>query len=128
MHSKQHPEFVTVTCLEWKPVLQDDRFKDIVIDSLAFLAQSRRITVYAFVIVQNHFHLIWQIMGNHRRDNVQRDFLKFTRQQVLKRVRKESSPFEQELLVQAKDPKYQLWERDSFRHSITVNFCVAAKA
>ncbi len=113
MYSKQHPEFITVTCLEWKHVLKDDRFKDIVIDSLSFLTKVNRITVYAFVIMQNHFHLIWQMMGEHARDEVQRDFLKFTGQQILKHLRNEQSPLQKELLVQAKDRKYQVWERNS---------------
>jgi len=33
--SKEHAEFLTVTCLEWKHVLKDDRFKDIITESLA---------------------------------------------------------------------------------------------
>jgi len=69
--AKEHPEFITVTCLEWKPILMEDRFKDIVIDSLDFLTKSNRITVYAFVIMNNHFHLIWQMMGDHKREAVQ---------------------------------------------------------
>jgi putative transposase len=111
--SKYYPEFITVTCLEWKPVLEDDRFKDIVIESLSFLTKANRITVYAFVIMRNHFHMIWQILGEHKREEVQRDFLKFTSQQILKILRKEQSPMLGELLVRAKDRKYQVWERNS---------------
>jgi hypothetical protein len=32
--SKEHAEFLTVTCLEWKHVLKDNRFKDIITESL----------------------------------------------------------------------------------------------
>lgn len=113
MHSKQFAEFITVTCLEWKPVLADDRFKEIIIDSLRFLSKEERITVYAFVIMQNHFHMIWQIMGDHERKNVQRDFLRFTSQQILKHLRNERSPLQDELLVHAKDRIRQVWERNS---------------
>jgi REP element-mobilizing transposase RayT len=77
-YAKDHPDFITVTCLEWKYILQDDRFKDIITSSLSFLSKQNRITVYAFVIMQNHFHLVWQIMNEHTREAVQRDFLKFT--------------------------------------------------
>jgi putative transposase len=42
---------------------------------LAFLVGNQRIHVYAFVIMGNHFHLIWQMMGEHKKANVQRDFL-----------------------------------------------------
>jgi putative transposase len=79
--AKEHAEFLTVTCLEWKPLLEEDRFKNIIIDSLSFLTKANRVIVYAFVIMNNHFHLIWQIAGDHKRDQVQRDFLKFTSQQ-----------------------------------------------
>jgi putative transposase len=110
--AKQHAEFITVTCLDWKHVLHEDRFKNIIIDSLKFLEQSKRVTIYAFVIMSNHFHLIWQILGEHKREDVQRDFLKFTSQQILKILRNEKSSLLDALLVQSKDRKYQLWERN----------------
>ncbi len=113
IYSKEYPEFLTVTCLEWKRVLEEDRFKDIVMDSLSFLCKANRVTVYAFVIMSNHFHLIWQVLNEHKRDAVQRDFLKFTGQQILKVLRNEQSAMQHELLVQAKDRKYQVWERNS---------------
>jgi putative transposase len=111
--SKEHPEFITTTCLEWKPLLRDDRFKDVVIESLDFLTKANRITVYGFVIMSNHFHLIWQMMDDHKRANVQRDFLKFTGQQILKHLRNDRSAIQDELLVYAKDRKHQVWERNS---------------
>ena len=113
LYTKNHPDFITTTCLEWKPLLNDDRYKDIIIDSLRFLSRENRIIVNAFVILNNHFHLIWQIKGEHTRDNVQRDFLKYTGQQILKHLRNESAPIQKELMVNAKDRKYQVWERNS---------------
>lgn len=111
--AKEHSEFLTVTCLEWTHVLQEDRFKDIVIDSLRFLSKEKRVQVNGFVIMSNHFHLIWQVLGDHKRDDVQRDFLKFTSQQILKILRNERSDMQEKLLVQSKDRKYQVWERNS---------------
>jgi putative transposase len=88
-YAKDHPDFMTVTCLEWKPVLQEDRFKEIIISSLSFLSKANRVTVYAFIIMDNHFHLIWQIMNEHTHEAVQRDFLRYTSQQILKVLRNE---------------------------------------
>jgi putative transposase len=110
--AKQFADFITVTCLEWKHVLYEDRFKDIVVESLSFLSKSKRVDIYAFVIMSNHFHLIWQMLGDHRREDVQRDFLKYTSQQILKILRNERSVMQQELLVRSKDRKYQVWERN----------------
>jgi putative transposase len=111
--SKEHAEFLTVTCLEWKHVLKEDKFKDIITASLTHLAKSNHVYVYGFVIMPNHFHLIWQMVGDYKRANVQRDFLKYTSQQILKAMRSEKSKLLGELLVNAKDRKYQVWERNS---------------
>jgi putative transposase len=113
VYSKHYADFITITCLNWIPVLREDRFKDIIIESLSFLSRSNRVSVYAFVIMYNHMHLIWQIMGENERQAVQRDFLKFTGQQILKILRNEKSPLQNDLLVNAKDRKFQVWERNS---------------
>ncbi|HEY5824126.1 MAG TPA: transposase [Cyclobacteriaceae bacterium] len=118
MYSKQPPEFITVTCLKWTPVLKEDRLKDVVIESLNFLVSNQRIVVYGFVIMSNHFHLIWQMAGDHKREDVQRDFLKYTGQQLLKRLKEEGSELQKELLVETSDRKYQVWERNSLAVSL----------
>ena len=53
------PQYFTATNLEWKKLLQPDKYKDIIIESLRFLVTEQRIRLYAFVIMINHIHLIW---------------------------------------------------------------------
>jgi len=113
VQSKQYAEFITVTCLDWQPVLSDDRMKDIIVQSLSYLSKVHRLSVYAFVIMSNHFHVLWQVLGDHQRSAVQRDFLKYTSQRILKLMKNEDSPVLADLLVNAKDRKYQLWQRNS---------------
>jgi len=64
IYSKEHSEFLTVTCLEWKHILKEDTHKEIVVESLRFLSKAKRVSIYGFVIMSNHFHLIWQLMGD----------------------------------------------------------------
>ena len=52
-------------------------------------------------------------MGEHKREDVQRDFLRFTAQQILKQLRNFKSAMLKDLLVNAKDRKYKVWERNS---------------
>lgn len=111
--AREYADFITVTCLDWVPVIMEDRFKEIIIESLRFLTHNKRIAVYGFVIMPNHLHLIWQMLGEHKRENVQRDFLKFTSQQILKHLRNEGAVLQKRLLVQSKDRKYQVWKRNS---------------
>ncbi|MBL7872615.1 MAG: hypothetical protein JNM78_13445 [Cyclobacteriaceae bacterium] len=36
--------------------------------------------------------MIWQVIGDHKKEAVQRDFLRFTAQQILKNLRNTNSP------------------------------------
>lgn len=87
VYAKEYAESVTVICVDWQPLLKEDSTKDIIVERLRFLCRKKRISVYSFVIMSNHFHLIWQMLGDHQRKDVQRDFLKLTDQQILKKLR-----------------------------------------
>jgi putative transposase len=110
---KEHANFITITCLEWKHVLADNSIKDIIIDSLRFLVKSGRVHVFVFCIMSNHIHMIWQMLGDYKKEDVQRDFLKYTAQKILKMLRKMKSSLLDELCVHATDRKYQVWERNA---------------
>ena len=109
----EYPQFVTITNLEWKKLLKPDKYKDIVIDSLRFLVNQKRIILYAFVIMDNHLHLIWQMQAGIKSTNVQRDFLKYTAQQIKKDLMKNHPQVLERFKVNAKDRRYQFWERNA---------------
>ena len=112
--SEQHPiQFFTATILEWKHLLKPDKYKDIIIESLRYLTAEKRIEVFSFIIMPNHIHLIWRIGENSKRENVQRDFLKFTSQQIIKDLEKNHPLVLEKFKVDAKDRAYQVWERNA---------------
>jgi putative transposase len=114
MHYPKEPaNFITITCLEWKYVLADDSLKDIIIESLTFLTKANRVHVFAFCIMSNHLHMIWQMLGDHTKEDVQRDFLKFTAQRILEALKLSKSSLLPELRVDSKDRKFQIWERNA---------------
>jgi len=108
-----HPQFFTATILEWKSLLADDNYKDIIIKSLKFLKEEGSIVIYAFVIMPNHIHLIWQIQDGYKQDNIQMRFLKFTAQQMKFKLLDTNDPKLNQFVVNAKDRNYQFWERNS---------------
>jgi REP element-mobilizing transposase RayT len=110
--SQYYPQFFTATILEWRCLLSNDRYKDIIMDSLHFLVKDKRAVVYGFVIMTNHIHLIWHIAENHKRENVQRDFLKFTAQKIKADLKRTNPAFLEQFRVNAKDRTYQIWERN----------------
>ncbi|MBK7883284.1 MAG: transposase [Chitinophagaceae bacterium] len=109
----EFPQFFTATNLEWKKLLQPDKYKDIIIESLKFLVEDGRIRLFAFVIMDNHLHLIWQMQASIEPEAVQRDFLKYTAQQIKKDLLKNHPAVLAHFRVGAKDRIYQFWERNA---------------
>ena len=105
--------FFTATILEWKPLLTHDAYKDIIINSLKFVVEDNRVYLCAFVIMNNHIHIIWHIIHPHTEEAVQRDFLRFTAQMMIKEMRNNNSILLEQFRVDAKDRKYQVWERNA---------------
>ena len=106
------PQYFTATNLEWKKLLQPDKYKDIITDSLRFLVEDKRIILYAFVIMINHIHLIWQMRASIDLEAVQRDFLKFTAGKIKADIRKHHPAVLLHFFVGVKDREYQFWERN----------------
>src|SRR5699024_9284709 len=74
--------FFTATCLNWQNLLQEDRHKQIVMESLQFLTENKRIWLYGFVIMPNHIHLLWRKQDAWAGKDIQQIFLKYTAQQI----------------------------------------------
>ena len=108
----EYPHFFTATNLNWKKLLARNKYKDIVIESMRFLVNDKRVIIYGFVIMDNHIHITWQLQAGRKRNDVQRDFLKYTAQLIKKDMMKHHPDELKEFLVNAKDRKYQFWERN----------------
>ena len=92
-------------------MLLDDRYKDIIISSMKFLVKEKRVAIYAFVIMPNHIHLVWKIANNRKKEDVQRDFLKYTAQKMKLKLKDEDPDKLKLFYAGAKDREYQFWER-----------------
>lgn len=106
------PQFVTATILKWKHLLKPNKYKQIILNSLRFLIENQRIKLYGFVIMPNHIHLIWLINEKLKREDVQRDFLRFTAQKIKFDLQENHPKVLEKFLVSAKDRQYQIWERN----------------
>ena len=78
----EYPQFFTATIKGRYKLLSHDKYKDIVVKSLQFLVSDNRIKLYAFVIMPDHIHVIWQMQPLVHPADVQRDFLKYTAQRI----------------------------------------------
>ena len=112
MFEQRNIAFFTATILYWKKLLKPDKYKQIIIESLRFLVEEKRVKVYGFVIMPNHIHLLWKMEEPHIRENVLRDFLKFTAQQIRFDLQRNHPQVLEQFKVEAKDRNYQIWERN----------------
>ena len=108
----EYAQFFTATILNWKKLLEPDKYKDVIIRSMRFLVENNRVIIYGFVIMSNHIHLIWQMKAGIKRDALQRDFQKFTAQRIKDNLKINHPDVLSLFLVKAKDRKYQFWERN----------------
>ena len=76
------PQFYTATIFEWKPLLKPAKYKDVIIESLRHLTINKKITLYAFVKINNRIHLIWQAVGDKTPVQLHRSFMKYRAQQT----------------------------------------------
>ena len=107
----EYPQFFTATIVEWRKLLEPDKYKDIIINSLRFLVEDKRIRLFSFVIMSNHIHLIWQMQPLIHPSNVRRDFLKYTAQKIKYDLRQNSPHTLYYFESTVNDREYQFWKR-----------------
>ena len=107
------PQFYTATILEWKPLLKQDKYKEIIIESLRFLVTDKRIKLYAFVLMSNHIHLIWQPLQAYTPDSIQHSLMSYTAHKFKNDLLEKHPLVLPHFKVKAKDRSYQFWERNS---------------
>jgi putative transposase len=106
-------QFFTATILWWKKLLRPDKYKQLIVESIRFLVEEKRVRMYGFVIMPNHMHLLWRVEENYQREDVQRDFLKFTAQQIKFDLQKYHPQVLSHFEVYGRDRQYQFWERNA---------------
>ena len=105
--------FTTATIIHWYPLLREDANKDVVIDAFRFAVLNRRVFILAFVIMDTHIHLVWQILPPYELFAVRRDMLKYISQKIKYRMQCDGRTEElQKFLVNKKDRQFQFWQRD----------------
>jgi REP element-mobilizing transposase RayT len=110
-YAQEWPQFFTATIQQWKHLLKEDTYKNIVVAALKFLVSEGKVTINGFVIMSNHLHIIWQAKGSNSIQKIQTSFIKHTSKEFKKQLEKDNKLKEYE--VNAIDRKYNFWQRDS---------------
>ncbi len=104
--------FITSTIIQWIPVFTDEKYFDIIIESLKFCRKEKGLKIYAFVILDNHFHLI---VSCQKLELTLQSFKRHTARKILETIRNDNKDW---LLNQLEYYKvkhktksvYQVWQ------------------
>jgi REP element-mobilizing transposase RayT len=105
--------FWTATINNWYKLLEEDELKEIVISSLQYLVRNNKIEVYAFVVMPNHLHLIWQLMDMNGKEQPHASFLKYTAHTFEKYLQLQMPGLLKLYKADAANKQYEFWQRDS---------------
>ena len=107
--------FTTATILDWRHLLKEDKYKDIIIDAFRFAVKNGRVQIWAFVIMENHFHVVWFVMEPYTINYIVKNLLKFTAQRIINDFLDRNALEEiSHHLVRKKDRHYQIWKRNQY--------------
>ncbi|MDD2828937.1 MAG: transposase [Sulfuricurvum sp.] len=115
IYEPTHPHFITCTVLHWIPIFTRTDSVQILIDSLNYLKEVDNLKIYAYVILENHLHMIIQ---SDDLDNSIKKFKSFTAKEILKLLHTHNVKMILDQLAFYKkahktDSKYQLWQEGS---------------
>jgi putative transposase len=104
--------FWTDTIKDWKNLLARDEYKHIIIEQLQWLKQRNKIDIFAYVIMPNHLHFIWQMNEKNGKEMPHASFNKWTSSQFLKNLRTNHPQIIPYFEEKTKERNHRFWIRD----------------
>lgn len=114
-------QFVTLTVVDWVDIFIRKLYKDIIIECLSFCQKEKGLTVYSYVIMTSHIHLIIKADENKQLSDILMDFKKYTAKRILFEIENNTIESRKEWLLhrfayrgfQTSNRKYQFWKSDN---------------
>ncbi len=113
IYEKEYPYFITFTIVGWLPLFSNPKITQIILDSLHFRQNiSKEFKIYAFVIMENHIHLI--IKGDELAKTIA-SLKSYTAKQIIEYYKEHKhletlSKLEYYKKNFKSDQKYQFWQ------------------
>ncbi|MEQ8245621.1 transposase [Fulvivirga sp.] len=104
--------FWTSTIKDWKSLLNEDKYKELIINELKKLVDKGLMIVYGFVIMPNHIHLIWELKQKNGKEMPHASFNKATGHLLIKDLKTNDSNKLVLFKVNEKEREYRIWQRD----------------
>jgi REP-associated tyrosine transposase len=120
IYDSKSPHFLTCTIVGWLPVFTRPQNVQIIFDSWKFLQSQGRLEIYAYVILENHLHLIASSSNLAKEIG---DFKSYTARRIIDLASKDGAAMLLDQLAWHKarhkiDRDYQLWQEGSHPEEI----------
>jgi REP element-mobilizing transposase RayT len=120
IYNDEQPHFLTMTVMQWIPLFTNPEIVSIIFESLRFVQKERNVTLYAYVIMEHHLHLI--ASAPELRKTV-KEFKSFTARAVIDYLEGRTAVHLLEKLKNAKlhhktKSEYQVWQEGSHPEEI----------
>ncbi|MDN5200377.1 transposase [Fulvivirgaceae bacterium BMA10] len=110
--------FITSTVIGWVDVFIRKEYFDIIIQSLKHCQENKGLTIYAYVIMTSHLHLIVSADGDYSLSDIMRDFKKYTSKALVKSIQEINESrkvwmlkkFEYEVKRTGRGEYFKLWQ------------------
>jgi putative transposase len=115
--------FISTATVYWLDVFTRRIYKDIIIDSLIYCIREKGLTVYAYIIMSNHIHLI---IGKRKEEisfsGIVRDFKKYTSTNLINAIKENPQESRKEWMLwmmqragkkNGNNTNYQFWQQDN---------------
>lgn len=86
IHNSQEIYFITFAVVEWVDALSRPYYKGLFLESLKYCQENKGFIIYAYVIMNNHVHLIASADEKHNLSDILRDLKKFTSKKLTKAI------------------------------------------
>ncbi len=112
IHEPTVPHFITCTVLHWIPIFTRTETTKIIFDSLSYLQKTDNLKIHAYVILENHLHLV---ASSDDLAKTMRKFKAHTAKEILKLLQEQNVRIILNQLAFYKkahktETSYQLWQ------------------
>lgn len=104
--------FWTSTVYKHNHLFHSPKYKHLIVNTLKELVSESLVKVYAYVIMPNHVHFIWEMLKKNGNEMPKSSFNKKVSHEIIKDLKKHHPMMLKRFEVQDKDRKYRLWQRD----------------
>jgi len=83
--------FVTTTITNYAPILLENKYKDLILDSLFYYSKKYNYNLIAYVVMPEHIHFILSSKRESKLHEFMRDFKKYTSKQIVKQLKEDNN-------------------------------------